>query len=144
MQLRIGLLLGALSLCACGQNTKGDQNGASENGSAAANRQTAETSGEAGSGPVQVGRYVIVHSPQVERDTILLDTGTGKTWSRVELSSISGSPPGWEPMARTDDNEAMSALRETDGAAPLKNGANESAESHSESENATAPLASAN
>ncbi len=49
-----------------------------------------------------VGRYVIVHSPQVERDTILLDTVTGKTWERVEFTDMKGDPSGWEPMARTD------------------------------------------
>lgn len=31
-------------------------------------------------GPVGSGRYIIVHSPHVQRDTVLLDTLTGKTW----------------------------------------------------------------
>ena len=131
-------------MSACGQSTQGDGNDASEKGSSAAPQQTADTSGKAGPGPLQVGRYIIVHSPQVERDTVLLDTGSGKTWSRVGLSSINGSPPGWEPMPRTDDNEAMSALRETDGATPLKKGANEPADTSSESENVTAPSSATN
>jgi hypothetical protein len=32
----------------------------------------------------EIGRYVIVHSPAGYRDTVMLDTVTGKTWSREE------------------------------------------------------------
>jgi hypothetical protein len=35
--------------------------------------------------PLPVGRYTIIHSPQVENDTMLLDTSTGHTW-RLENS----------------------------------------------------------
>ena len=35
-------------------------------------------------GPRVAGRYTIIHSPQVENDTMLLDTVTGRTW-RLEV-----------------------------------------------------------
>ncbi len=60
---------------------------------------------------LSIGRYVIVHSPQVERDTILLDTMTGKTWQQVEFSDLQDGPSGWDPMPHTDSDEDMNALR---------------------------------
>jgi hypothetical protein len=48
--------------------------------------------------PSEVGRYVIVHSPQVERDTVLLDTLTGRTWVETEITDLPGKPVVWEPM----------------------------------------------
>jgi len=47
----------------------------------------------------EVGRYVIVHSPQGEQDTILLDTATGATWSRYERTDAAGAP-AWDPMPK--------------------------------------------
>jgi hypothetical protein len=68
-------------------------------------------------GPVGgIGRYVIVHSPHVQRDTILLDTVTGKTWQQRTINSRPGetSRPGdidvWFPMARTDNPEENTQL----------------------------------
>lgn len=55
-------------------------------------------------GPVGApGRYVIVHSPHVQRDTVLLDTATGKTWVLVQDGSLEGDPVYWSPMAREDN-----------------------------------------
>ena len=34
--------------------------------------------------PLPTGRFAIVHSPHVERDTQLLDTWTGQSWLLVE------------------------------------------------------------
>ena len=59
----------------------------------------------------QVGRYVIVHSPQIERDTVLLDTATGKTWEAVTFTDLEDGPTAWRPMARTDDEDEMNELR---------------------------------
>lgn len=52
-------------------------------------------------GPTGIaGRFVIVHSPHIQSDTVLLDTATGKTWQQVQDSSRSAVY--WEPMARAD------------------------------------------
>lgn len=59
----------------------------------------------------EVGRYVIVHSPQIERDTVLLDTATGKTWQQVTWTDLQNNPTGWTAMARDDNDEEMNALR---------------------------------
>ena len=48
-----------------------------------------------------VGRYVIVHSPHVERDTVLLDTATGKSWTMVNNESRDALI--WRPLARGDN-----------------------------------------
>jgi len=50
----------------------------------------------------EVGRFVIVHSPQTERDTVLLDTETGQTWQLTQLQDLNGEPIVWEPMSRMD------------------------------------------
>lgn len=44
-----------------------------------------------------VGRFTIVHSPHTQRDTILLDTATGKTWSQYERTN-EGNSAAWDPM----------------------------------------------
>ena len=59
-------------------------------------------------GPVGgTGRYVIVHSPHVQRDTVLLDTVTGKTWMATQYTSREGEPIVWVPMTRTDNSAEM-------------------------------------
>ena len=57
------------------------------------------------SGPLgaQEGRYVIVHSPHIQRDTVLLDTATGKTW-QLRNDPATGEDY-WDPLARTDNVE---------------------------------------
>jgi hypothetical protein len=68
---------------------------------------------QAQAGPVgSPGRYVIVHSPHVQRDTVLLDTTTGKTWQLTEDTSRD-SAVYWEPLARADNPaEVQSWFRE--------------------------------
>lgn len=61
--------------------------------------------------PPEIGRYVIVHSPHNQRDTVLLDTATGKTWQQVVFTDLENEPTGWEPLARTDNLEEITALR---------------------------------
>jgi len=59
-------------------------------------------------GPVGApGRYIIVHSPHVQTDTVLLDTTTGKTWRLTQDSSRAGEAVAWVPMARTDNPAEM-------------------------------------
>ena len=53
-----------------------------------------------------VGRFNIIHSPQTERDTMLLDTATGQTWQLVQLNQYFGEPAGWQPVYKTDEDEA--------------------------------------
>jgi hypothetical protein len=49
-----------------------------------------------------VGRYTIIHSPQVERDTMLLDTATGDTWQLVNLGKDENTGQGWQFTAKLD------------------------------------------
>jgi hypothetical protein len=65
--------------------------------------------------PSEIGRYTIIHSPQAERDTILLDTVTGKTWSRVEVTDIVGEPPAWDPMPELNTPADIAALAQVHG-----------------------------
>ena len=53
----------------------------------------------------EIGRFVIVHSPHVENDTVLLDTVTGKTWLQVENASRAAIL--WEAMPRSDNTAEM-------------------------------------
>jgi hypothetical protein len=61
---------------------------------------------------VVVGRYVIVHSPQVERDVILLDTATGRTWYQASLTDLTDEPSVWLPEPQLNTDADWSALRE--------------------------------
>lgn len=62
-------------------------------------------------GPVGApGRYVIVHSPHIQSDTMLLDTATGKTWQLTKFVDRDGEPVAWEPVARTDNPAEMQQL----------------------------------
>jgi hypothetical protein len=56
------------------------------------------------------GRYVIVHSPHIQSDTVLLDTVTGKTWAQRQDNSREGAPTFWVPMAREDNPAEMDKL----------------------------------
>jgi hypothetical protein len=101
----------ALALAACGKmpaqsNSYTDNSMANSPGSS-----TGADSSQTPPATSQVGRFVIVHSPQIERDTVLLDTVTGKTWTQVELTDLEESPTAWEPMARRDDEGEMAILR---------------------------------
>ncbi|MEO7027526.1 MAG: hypothetical protein ABI056_08230 [Caulobacteraceae bacterium] len=68
----------------------------------------------------QIGRFVIVHSAEVERDTILLDTATGRTWSRVQVDDLTDEPAAWDPMPQLNSNADRAGLEH---AHPPKNGA---------------------
>jgi hypothetical protein len=66
----------------------------------------------------EIGRYVIVHSPEAEQDTILLDTVTGRTWSRVEVTDVVDEPPAWDPMPQLNSPQDIEALRAVHGSKP--------------------------
>ena len=66
----------------------------------------------------EVGRYVIIHSPQAERDTILLDTVTGRTWSRVEVTDLVDEPPAWDPMPQLNSPQDIEAFAGIHGRKP--------------------------
>jgi hypothetical protein len=57
------------------------------------------------------GRYVIVHSPHIQSNTMLLDTLTGKTWQLTKFVDREGEPVAWEPVAHTDNSIEMLELR---------------------------------
>ena len=57
------------------------------------------------------GRYVIVHSPHIQRDTVLLDTLTGKTWQLQEHAYREGTPVVWTPMYREDNPAEYAELQ---------------------------------
>jgi hypothetical protein len=50
----------------------------------------------------ETGRYTITHSPHVQRDTMLLDTATGRTWNLVTFNKGPDTRYGWEPVAKID------------------------------------------
>jgi hypothetical protein len=49
-----------------------------------------------------VGRFMIVHSPHVRADTMLLDTVTGDTWVAVQGGNEKESSSVWEKMESID------------------------------------------
>jgi hypothetical protein len=48
------------------------------------------------------GRYQLVFNPAVRADTFLIDTQTGKIWSRVQFTDIQGEPDVWRAEDRID------------------------------------------
>lgn len=64
------------------------------------------------------GRYIVVHSPHVERDTILLDTETGRTWVLTSFTDYQNGPSGWVPMPRLDNDAEMLAFRRSQTPCP--------------------------
>ena len=57
-----------------------------------------------------IGRYVVVHSPHVESDTVLLDTATGRTWTLTELTYVNGEPVVWEPVKQMNTPADQTAV----------------------------------
>lgn len=58
----------------------------------------------------ELGRFVIVHSQHNEADTILLDTVTGQTWSRVQVTDITDQPVAWSPMPQLNSATDLAHL----------------------------------
>ncbi len=51
------------------------------------------------------GRFTIIFNPEIRADMFLLDTQTGKTWSRVRFTSAVGEPVVWSYDDRLDSLE---------------------------------------
>ena len=66
----------------------------------------------------QVGRYVIVHSPQTEKDTMLLDTATGKTWEEIEYTDLNDSPTVWSPVPQVNTPADIAEVARIHGTKP--------------------------
>ena len=101
------LLIGvAAAACLCGCDRTPSAAGQ------ASNIQAANSTGplETAAAP-QAGRWVVVHSPEAERDTILLDTATGRTWSRVQVGDLTDEPAAWDPMPQLNSAEDFATLR---------------------------------
>lgn len=52
------------------------------------------------------GRYQLVINPNGRVDTFLIDTETGKTWQRTQLTDLEGEPEVWLYRDRIDDERA--------------------------------------
>ena len=68
-------------------------------------------------GPISppLGRFVIVHSPHVERETQLLDTATGDTWALTSASDLNGEPYFWQAVPRINTDAEETAFYEKHG-----------------------------
>ncbi len=100
--------------------------------SAAASTPSALAAAPSPAGP---GRYTIVHSPQVENDTILLDTATGQTWRQVEIADVKSNPVVWVPEPQMNGPADWAALAAEHGT-KAKTAANDSLQSILESSSA--------
>ena len=65
------------------------------------------------------GRFVIVHSPHTERDVILLDTRTGKTWALTTYTNLNGDPYVWEPIPQINTDADTDAAVAKYGRKPV-------------------------
>lgn len=70
--------------------------------------------------PSDVGRWVIVHSPHIESDTMLLDTATGRTWQLVNAGTVKDQELDWQPVTAEPYNGHLPGRRPppTNSAAP--------------------------
>jgi hypothetical protein len=66
----------------------------------------------------QPGRYQIIISPQVARNTFLLDTATGRVWQLGVYSDLKDDPTAWIIMPRIDDDSDLSRLVKEHGTKP--------------------------
>ena len=75
---------------------------------------------------VPVGRFIIVHSPEIERDTTLLDTATGRTWQLVvdkqqnESWEAFGQDNGMPIPTDIPNGEEAKYTKVSDQVAPVK------------------------
>jgi hypothetical protein len=65
--------------------------------------------------PPEVGRFTIIHSPQTEQDTMLIDTVTGETWELDAMVSLKGDPRAWIPVPRLNTAQDYAALERQHG-----------------------------
>jgi hypothetical protein len=89
MQRKVYLVIGLLALAGCDQLKP-------------AQKQEGQSSAREALGVPSVGRYTIIHSPQVERDTMLLDTVTGDAWQLVSMGKTDDAGMGWQFVGKID------------------------------------------
>lgn len=53
------------------------------------------------------GRFTIIHSPHIQRDTMLLDTATGETWQLVTKGKSEDSALTWERVEMAEPLPAV-------------------------------------
>jgi hypothetical protein len=58
----------------------------------------------------QPGRYQIVVSQHGQRDTFLLDTGSGRVWRLVHFTDVEEQPTAWQEMPRMGPGDSMRAI----------------------------------
>src|SRR5476651_2042669 len=58
--------------------------------------------------------------PQLERDTILLDTVTGETWGLAQFTDLDGDPYGWQPIYKADTADGRAGMHLYYGDKPSK------------------------
>jgi hypothetical protein len=98
-------LLAAIALASCEKGGGSSAASQAQSGNIAGNSASAPASNGSAVGPPAaqapppVGRFAIIHSPQVENDTMLLDTVSGKTW-RLEDDSEHPGTVFWDPVTR--------------------------------------------
>jgi hypothetical protein len=56
-----------------------------------------------------IGRYQLVINPTVRADTFLVDTKTGRIWSRTKITDIVGEPEVWMAEPRMDNEQEFTA-----------------------------------
>ncbi len=66
------------------------------------------------------GRFAIVHSPQTEKDVILLDTRTGQSWYLIEYNNLVGHPSAWIAMHQINNADDERRLSDEVGIEPPK------------------------
>jgi hypothetical protein len=88
------LLVGAFLVAGCGQISP----------------DSTETNDDHDTEAAPAGRFTIIHSPHMRRDTMLLDTSSGQTWQLVQREPGEDSDPVWQsvemadPLPRTASN----------------------------------------
>jgi hypothetical protein len=53
------------------------------------------------------GRYVMFSGPTVRADLFLLDTQTGRIWTRVSYTDLKGEPDVWQIQDRVDNRDEL-------------------------------------
>ena len=53
------------------------------------------------------GRYVLFSNPNVRADLFLLDTQTGRIWTRLSYTDLDGQPEVWQIQDRVDSRDEL-------------------------------------
>jgi hypothetical protein len=55
------------------------------------------------------GRYVMFSNPNVRADLFMIDTQTGRIWTRVAYTDLEGEPEVWQIQDRVDNPDELRA-----------------------------------